>query len=146
MKNVSGGRDDFHSPKNSSLPTKIRQPSSCSHRTHDYSIPGHFHSPPPFSTTQANRGEPPSNAPVTITDDQPILNHPLLTRGDLLIRGLMHKATDTILDFQVVNLGSASYHHPSLASAFAQFERSKNKKHKRRCVQHRRDFAPFIAS
>ena len=64
-----------------------------------------------------------------------------------IIRGLMHKVTVTILDFQVVNLGSASYHRPSLASAFAQFERSKNRKHKCLiCMQHRRDFAPFIAS
>ena len=59
-------------------------------------------------------------------------------------RLLAAKATDTILDFQVVNLGSASYHHQPLVSAFAQFERSKNKKHKRLCMQHRR--APFIAS
>ena len=28
----------------------------------------------------------------------------------------------------------------------AQFERSKNRKHKRLCMQHRCDFAPFIAS
>ena len=34
---------------------------------------------------------------VCLADDQPIANHPLLTRGDLLIRGLMHKATDAML-------------------------------------------------
>ena len=49
----------------------------------------------------------------------------------MLIQGLIHKAKDTILNFQVVNLGSPSYHHRSLASAFAHFERSKNRKHKR---------------
>ena len=58
----------------------------------------------------------------------------------------MHKATDTVLDFQVVKLGSLSYHHRSLASAFANFERSKDRKHKHLCMQHRHDFAPFIAS
>jgi hypothetical protein len=104
-----------------------------SHRTHYY--PWSFHWPAPSAATDANREAAPPNAWVPFADDQPILNHPLLTHGDLIVQGLMHKATNTILDFQVVNLGAV---HLTVNPLFPQHlsnairTQQKYKKHKRR--------------
>jgi len=67
-------------------------------------------------------------------------------RGDLLVRGLWEKSTDTIIDVLVTNLDSKSYKNLPPKKALEQQEKEKKKKYCKPCENQRRHFTPFVLS
>lgn len=71
---------------------------------------------------------------------------PSAERGDLLVRGLQHPQTDTIIDFRVSHLDCQSYLGQDSTAMLRTQENSKNRKYRSKCRRQRRDFVPFVAS
>ena len=67
-------------------------------------------------------------------------------RGDLMIRGLFERGTDSILDFQIKHLDAPSYATKDPKSVLLQAERDKKSHYQAACEAQRRTFIPCIAS
>ncbi len=79
------------------------------------------------------------------------LPHPNSHKGDgdcgnLLIRGLFARGTDTIVDVRITDTDAKSYRSKDPHKVLAQHERKKKRKYLDACLAQRRHFTPFVVS
>ena len=63
-----------------------------------------------------------------------------------MIRGLLDKAKDCVLDISISNLDSQSYQSQDAATTLRNREKHKRHDYEEACHYHRRDFKPFVVS
>jgi hypothetical protein len=92
--------------------------------------------------TKLGRNAARKGSPTEVEEVQ--VNHQ--RRGDALFSGFWSTHTDTIVDFQFVNLDADSYKDRDPEAVLASRQATKKKKHRGDCELNRRHFTPFIAS
>ena len=67
-------------------------------------------------------------------------------RGDVLIRGLFQRGTDSIIDVRVTDLECKSSRNTAPDKVLKKHERQKKAKYLQACLKQRRSFVPFVVS
>jgi len=67
-------------------------------------------------------------------------------RGDLSIRGLWNRQTDTIIDVRITNSDAKSYLNKTVAKHLLAQEKEKKDKYLPMCREQRKNFTPFVAT
>ena len=67
-------------------------------------------------------------------------------RGDILVRGLLERGMESVIDVRVVNAEASSYCRRDIESVLEGAENQKKKKYHNMCMANRKSFIPFVCS